>query len=156
MLAWCRRSLTCGSFDVISTGDSPQHHATSCFAAAAMLLHLTQPAVFGMDIAAAACAALAAPFIESMTDAELTHDSKLRRITHRAAALAGLRSLRATLSVPGFTAAVAREEPSALAAIVAGLKTSGSGKGQAAVAAAFAPAALEVLCCAAAFQYVSC
>ena len=156
LVVWRRRGLTRGVFDTLLPDGSPQLHASSCFAAAAMLLHLTQPATFGMDIAAVACAAMAAPFVESMTDAELPHDSRLRLTAHRAAVVAGLRSLGAALSVPGFAAAVSREDPSALAALVAGLKASRIGTGQAAVADAFAPAALQVLHRAAAFRSVSC
>lgn len=150
LVARRRRGLTRGAFDTPPADGLPGQHASSCLAAAAMLLHLIKPNMFGMETAAAACAALAAPLMAAVTDAALPGDSSLPLVAHQAVALTGLRSLGAALSVPGFAAAVAEEEPSALPALVAGLRGPGAGAGQTATATALAPTAYEVLCCTAA------
>jgi hypothetical protein len=115
---------------------------TSRAAAAAIMLHLIQPDAFGMDIAAAACVALAVPFLQVAATEPHLHDDSLMGMhkVHRMMALAHPRRLNAALRFPGFLAAVAAEHPAALAALATECLASELNS----AAAAFAPAALQV------------
>ena len=106
------------------------------------MMQLVQPRAFGIDTAAAACVALAAPIVEVAATESRSHDSGLLEIAraHRTMALAHVGRLNAALRVPGFPAAVAAEHPAALAA----LATECLDSELKSVAAAFAPAAVEV------------
>lgn len=80
-LAWtcaCRRALSQGKFDALAS-DKP---AGSGAAAALMLVYLMQPQLFGVSLAAIACAAWAAPLIDSSAAACVTSSHRLLAAAH--------------------------------------------------------------------------
>lgn len=137
----CRQALAGRAFDdnVPLEGDP-----SGSFAVAALLIHLIRPGVFGMDVAAAACAALAKPLVIAATQS-MPHNDRGICLAHQCMARAHVRLLRAALAVPGFPAAVAAEQPSALAVLAAEMWAPQSGIASCRVATIFAPAGYEVL-----------
>lgn len=136
---WCRQKVSHGALVLPANGGSDM---TSCVVAAAIMLHLIQPDAFGIDTAAAACVALAAPFLQDPAAEPHMHDGSLVEMhhVHRFMALGNPGQLNAALRVPGFPAAVAAEHPAALAALATECLDSELNF----AAAAFAPAAVEV------------
>jgi hypothetical protein len=137
----CRRETTGGAFDGLSADSN--RHVSNSFAGAATLLHLLQPDKFEYDIAAAACVAFADPFMEFAEAEPGSHGSSLLAAfgVHQVMAIMHLERLHAALAVPGFPAAVAAEDPAALAALATACIKSTPDS----ALAAFAPAALEVI-----------
>ena len=137
----CRRETTGGAFDGLSAGSN--RHVNNSFAGAATLLHLLQPDKFDNDIAAAACVAFADPFMEFAEAEPGSHDSSLLAASgvHQAMAVMHLERLHTALAFPGFPAAVAAEDPAALAALATACIRSTPDS----AIAAFVPAALEVI-----------
>jgi hypothetical protein len=143
LINWRRKILTGGAFDVSTPHDRDPSWNSSRSAAAALLLHLMQPAVFGNDIAAAAFAAFVLPLSDGFA-ASLPHHGRGISVIHQSMALAHVGVLQAAIRVPGFTAAVAVEQRMALAVLAAGTWSSGSGTACCGVPAVYAPAYYEV------------
>ena len=93
---WHRQEVSHGALVLPASGASDM---TSCAAAAAIMLHLIQPDAFGVDIAAAACVALAVPLMEAAAVEPHSHDDSLTEghRVHRMVALAHLGRLNAAL-----------------------------------------------------------
>lgn len=146
LMQWHRRTLTGGAFDVSTSRDSNPSSTGSRFAAAALLLHLMQPAAFGEDVAAAAFAAFMLPLSDAFA-ASLPLNDRGIFVIHQSMALAHMGVLQVALRMPGFTAAVAVEQPMALAMLAAGTWSSRSGMATACcdAPAVCAPAYYEVL-----------
>lgn len=141
LVKWCRQALAGGAFD----NSAPlEGDPSGSFAVAALLMHLVRPGVFDIDVAAAACAALARPLVDAASQSMLHNDRGIC-LAHQCMARAHVCLLQAALAVPGFPAAVAAEQPSALAVLAAVMWAPRSGIASCRVAAIFAPAGYEVL-----------
>lgn len=117
----CRRQLAGSAFDALAVSERGNLRA-----GAAMLVHLMRPREFGLDIAAAVFAALAAPLaVGGATALAATDEAAL----HARTAFAHLGAIGDAMRCDGFPAAIAREWPDAIVLLAAAVVKGSSGVG---------------------------